>query len=843
MNSDKVIQKINQTIEQKLIALDLSNCGLQVLPEELLKFLSLEELDLSGNYLKNISGIEQLQKLKKLNLNSNERLTDEALRLVNKLENIVELRLANCYGIENLNIIDFRKNMERIDLSENEITNLDFFTFFKNLKYINISNNNLQFIEDFMPFLENKFRLVVDNKNHEELKYINIKGTPIANIYSRYLTEKPDDIYDYFSQIVEDDTLKPLPYLYYYIIDSDTLEKYDEECYANVGNLRLIDLSDFESTIILNIQSLFKEEKNVFTEEQDFENFCDMLDKENLSISIRWIKFFEKLKNVNTPYISIDKIFLKNKTIFQNNKLEFECCLEYLNKLGLIFWNCSFKNVYIDVNWFLKGLSKFDELESVVVEKVFLEKNDLKELFKWKEKEEMQESLRILKRSVQNISIEEDQKINTLADIKNILSKFRYGEINDSESYIEKLRYFIYQHDKSTNQFIADNYNSEENKLNELLSEIIDGVVSYTYDDCIDDMLCFLEEKKHLFLDKEKIFIPGLFPNLQDDWDIGFNSTLIYTYEKMPYGIINELGVTLKNSIAIEKNRIGKNGVIFQESSTQIRIIEHESPKQLVIDIRADPNAEIKENPKSFKEYVLRNLNSKLIEYNLKYQVLGLCYCKHCQKIKDNNCNKRTIFYKNDLQYWLTKGIENVYCNWDNSDKGIKKILGNDFITQNNELRKMKTNLWDDKKKKRVFISYSRSDKKYASELKEELKIFEDNGKIATFYDKDIQLGELWEQEIKEKLKQADIVLFLLSRKFIQSNFIKEEEIKLAIDKYYANKKLVKIFSIMLSPCQREETVFAKLQGLPREGNLQDLINENEEKAWKDLIDELKIHF
>lgn len=112
-----------------------------------------------------------------------------------------------------------------------------------------------------------------------------------------------------------------------------------------------------------------------------------------------------------------------------------------------------------------------------------------------------------------------------------------------------------------------------------------------------------------------------------------------------------------------------------------------------------------------------------------------------------------------------------------------------------------------------LFCSYSRKDKALRIELETHLKPLQREGLIATWHDQMLIPGEQWNGRIREELKRADIVLFLLSPSFIASDYIMEVEVACALERHRDGHTIV--IPVILRTCQWEYTPFANLQGLP----------------------------
>ncbi|NJL50145.1 MAG: toll/interleukin-1 receptor domain-containing protein [Leptolyngbyaceae cyanobacterium SM2_5_2] len=76
-----------------------------------------------------------------------------------------------------------------------------------------------------------------------------------------------------------------------------------------------------------------------------------------------------------------------------------------------------------------------------------------------------------------------------------------------------------------------------------------------------------------------------------------------------------------------------------------------------------------------------------------------------------------------------------------------------------------------------IFISYSHRDEGLKDELVNyHLKPLKRDGKINTWQDRDIEAGAEWAEEIKTNLEKADIVLLLITRHFLASDYCYEKK-------------------------------------------------------------------
>jgi hypothetical protein len=117
-----------------------------------------------------------------------------------------------------------------------------------------------------------------------------------------------------------------------------------------------------------------------------------------------------------------------------------------------------------------------------------------------------------------------------------------------------------------------------------------------------------------------------------------------------------------------------------------------------------------------------------------------------------------------------------------------------------------------------VFICYAHANEREVRRLVPSLKVLSRRGQIAHWRDIDLVPGEDWDESIKERLTNANIVLYMVSRAFLASPYITEHERPLAMAMMRAKKAIV--VPVLLSACSWQNEDFAALENLPRKGEL-----------------------
>lgn len=137
----------------------------------------------------------------------------------------------------------------------------------------------------------------------------------------------------------------------------------------------------------------------------------------------------------------------------------------------------------------------------------------------------------------------------------------------------------------------------------------------------------------------------------------------------------------------------------------------------------------------------------------------------------------------------------------------------------------------------KLFISYAHADETYKDGLVKLLEKLTLSGSLEEWNDQYIIPGQKWDKEIKRKLEESQIVLFLVSENFLKSNYINDVEIKNTIDRYENSEVL--IISIILEDCNFGNSALSEYQALPKNA-LPITKWKPEIEAWLDVITGLK---
>jgi peptidoglycan hydrolase-like protein with peptidoglycan-binding domain len=135
----------------------------------------------------------------------------------------------------------------------------------------------------------------------------------------------------------------------------------------------------------------------------------------------------------------------------------------------------------------------------------------------------------------------------------------------------------------------------------------------------------------------------------------------------------------------------------------------------------------------------------------------------------------------------------------------VFEVLGlpRDFLKQ--MLAKAKKSSENEKTDRcRIFISYSRRDKRWLEKLRTHLRPLEKQFDIDIWDDSKIQTGTLWLENIQQALETAKGAILLISKDFLSSDFITSNELPLLLKA--AAEKGATILPVIVTPCRFVET-------------------------------------
>lgn len=135
----------------------------------------------------------------------------------------------------------------------------------------------------------------------------------------------------------------------------------------------------------------------------------------------------------------------------------------------------------------------------------------------------------------------------------------------------------------------------------------------------------------------------------------------------------------------------------------------------------------------------------------------------------------------------------------------------------------------------RLFISYSSKNTDFMQRFVTHLEPLKRNGTISFWYDRMIEPGTKWDDNIKQEMQQANVIVFLLSPDFLATTYIFEHEIPQAIRQQESQQS--DLFFVELQACSWKKTGLGRFQQiLHPEGTNKAVVTIGEPAADKQWI-------
>ena len=132
-------------------------------------------------------------------------------------------------------------------------------------------------------------------------------------------------------------------------------------------------------------------------------------------------------------------------------------------------------------------------------------------------------------------------------------------------------------------------------------------------------------------------------------------------------------------------------------------------------------------------------------------------------------------------------------------------------------------------KKLKVFISYSHQDEEIKNQLDAHLIGLKKSEMIDVWNDRKLIGGDVWDETIIAELKAADIIILLVSVGFLNSKYIWEKEVAIAMERH--KNKTARVIPVIASSCDFTDMPFAGIQALPKNATPIDTFNAGGERA------------
>jgi hypothetical protein len=137
----------------------------------------------------------------------------------------------------------------------------------------------------------------------------------------------------------------------------------------------------------------------------------------------------------------------------------------------------------------------------------------------------------------------------------------------------------------------------------------------------------------------------------------------------------------------------------------------------------------------------------------------------------------------------------------------------------------------------KIFCSYSDEDRSFQENLEKHLTSLVREGS-AVFWDKHkVTAGQEHRREIDSQLKEARIILLLISKNFISSDDCYGVDLAKALRRYKDDR--IRVIPILLQPCTWDELAFSQFQVLPS-NRVPVSLWRNRDAAFNHIVEEIK---
>lgn len=137
----------------------------------------------------------------------------------------------------------------------------------------------------------------------------------------------------------------------------------------------------------------------------------------------------------------------------------------------------------------------------------------------------------------------------------------------------------------------------------------------------------------------------------------------------------------------------------------------------------------------------------------------------------------------------------------------------------------------------KLFISYAHEDDAHRAALVEHLTPLIDAGVFTLWHDRRLTGGQDWAEQIDQHLAAADIVLLLVSRHFLASEYCKGVEVVQALATETAGQ--LRVIPVVLKSCAWTDAPIGRLQALPRDG-LPIVESPHPDRLYQQVVEGLK---
>ncbi|GAB3517661.1 COR domain-containing protein [Emticicia fontis] len=754
------------------------------------KMNQLEFLDLSSNQIQDYSCLEKLSQLQFLNLSSNQ------IQDYNFLEKLTKLEFLNLgtNQIQGIRFLEKLSQLQFLDLSNNQIQDINFLQNLTELRTLYLNQNRIQDIKPLFPLIKKGLEV---NLNEHGIGEIHLYKNPITSPPLEIIKQGKEAVINWF----------------------EALEQQGEEMVYEAKLMIIGDAGSGKTSLATKLKNLDAKLPDKITEttigiEISPWSFEAKANKPHFKVNI-WDLGGQKI------YHPLHQLFFTQRSLYvlvsdgrndtdENDLTDFWIPAQELlaknspmlilfNKHGNIQANMAFRNFqlkYPNIKGDLAVVDLLNERQNTAdfiaeIEKYmrglpqFVRGETLPRLWaRIREVIHQREENYISLQEFRNICISKDlneyEKQDFLSDYLHdlgIILRFRDDALLNKMIFLNPqwaldAIYKVLDHTREHNNglFTKDELLSvwERPEFNDVQDELLALMLKFE--------LCYKTSES-----MEQYLVPSLLSKDLPkgfEWDKEKSVCLYYEYDFMPKGIISRLIVRLNRLIDKESKFLWREGVIFEDKGRNVWLSR---PNKNRIEIYA----------KGYKpSYLINLITDEIDEINSKYYFSERskprkyvpCICEACK-----NSKKLTFYDYGNLIERDSLNKKTIECgNPPYHEVNVKELLENVESKELSDLKPMK----------KIFVSYSKFDDVYKEEFKQHMVTLKRQGLAEIFDDRQIELGVQWDDILKQKIDECDYFVCLISRGFLNVDYIYEDEIPRAI------KQGKRIIPVIIKPCE-----------------------------------------
>lgn len=267
-------------------------------------------------------------------------------------------------------------------------------------------------------------------------------------------------------------------------------------------------------------------------------------------------------------------------------------------------------------------------------------------------------------------------------------------------------------------------------------------------------------------------------PSMNEDWD-NADVRLRYRYELLPPGLLPRF-IVRTHSLS-DGSPHWRHGVVLRHADAKALIREESDRPELQVFVLGG-DAETRQLLVSMIRRELESLHAEM----------------KMQPIED-------LELTGEAQHWIgVKALREVA----EPDKRIQKLVvqpeGTADVDVPRELVKLVPLVIESEPRAKLFVSYAHEDERQLGRLDKILDVLEQQQGLASWTDRRLVAGDEWDKEIRRRLEEMDIFLFIASQTSLVRPYIRDLELK------RAKERGVEIGVVRLEPCASHEDTFLR---------------------------------